>query len=76
MMDMFGAYSVGNFELRLLTYNVNVSPAEHDTIDETCIRCFTTHSDAWLQIDYGFHACSSYEDGTIQVGFQFLAHVS
>ena len=67
MMDMFGAYSVGRFEMRLLTYNVNVSPADHDEIDESCLTCFTAHSHDWLQIEHGFHSCSRYHDGSVHV---------
>ena len=69
MMDMFGAYSVGSFEMRLLTYNVHVSPAEHDAIDETCLQCFTANSSNWLNIEHGFHSCSVLHDGSVHVSF-------
>ena len=67
MMDMFGAYTVGSFELRLLTLNVHVSPSEQENIDNSCLSCFSKYADQWLRIDHGFHTCSKYEDDRVQV---------
>ena len=67
MMDMFGAYSVGTFEMRLLTHNFQVSPSLHDSIDESCLDCFTKHSSSWLSIEFGFHACSTNRSESVQV---------
>ena len=72
MMDMFSAYSVGSFEMRLLTFNVQVSPSEHDEIDESCLSCFTAHSHDWLQIEHGFHTCSSFESDQVKVSCFFF----
>ena len=67
MMDMLGAYSVGSFEMRLLTYNFQVSPDTQGDIDDVCLTCFTKHSSDWLDIDFGFHACSSNKSDSVQV---------
>lgn len=66
-MDLLGAYSVGSFELRVLTYGLHVSPSEQDGIDEACLSCFTEHSAEWLTLAHGFHSCSAYQDGLLQV---------
>ena len=67
MMDMLGAYSVGSFELRLLTYDVHISPSLQDSLDDSCISCFTAHSAQWLEMEYGFHSCSMFLEGAPQV---------
>ena len=67
MMDMTSAYSVGSFEMRLLTYGVHLTPDNHRDIDAACLDCFTDNSDTWLSLDFGFHSCSYFEDGTSQV---------
>ena len=76
MMDMASAYSVGSFELRLLTYNVHVSPDVQREIDEACLACFTENSQKWLNLNFGFHSCSVHQDGSSQVILLFLADLS
>lgn len=71
MMDMMSAYSVGSFELRLLTYRVQISPTALVKLDEDCLKCFTEHSAAWLEISHGFHICAEYHDDIVQVSFLF-----
>ena len=74
-MDLLGAYSVGSFELRVLTYGLHVSPSEQDGIDEACLSCFTEHSAEWLTLAHGFHSCSAYQDGLLQVCEKIISFV-
>ena len=69
MMEFLGAYSLNSLEMRILTYNYQVSPTMHVDIDDACMETFNHCVDDWLALDYGFHSCTRHFDDELQVTF-------
>ena len=67
MMDLLGAYTLKNLEMRVLTYGYHVSPDTHAKIDDDCLHVLENCIDEWLGLEHCFHSCCRYLDDGIQV---------